>query len=199
MNAVAKPMPVPSEPDRGSRESEHRQLMAKLATSPNREAFEVLFVFYAPRVKALMLKAGANPAEAEDLVQDVMVSVWSKASAYSEDRGSVSAWIFAIARNARIDRLRRRSSQPHEDIDEIELKSEEPSSEGLVIGAQVSEQVSIAIRDLPPEQRTVIELAYLDNLPQSEIGRRLNVPLGTIKSRTRLAFAKLREKLEYAR
>jgi RNA polymerase sigma-70 factor (ECF subfamily) len=146
-----------------------------------------------------MLKAGANPAEAEDLVQDVMVSVWSKASAYSEDRGSVSAWIFAIARNARIDRLRRRSSQPHEDIDEIELKSEEPSSEGLVIGAQVSEQVSIAIRDLPPEQRTVIELAYLDNLPQSEIGRRLNVPLGTIKSRTRLAFAKLREKLEYAR
>jgi RNA polymerase sigma-70 factor (ECF subfamily) len=173
----------------------HKRLMARVAADRDREAFRDLFVHFGPRVKALMMRGGANPEHAEDLMQDVMMTVWRKVELYGPERGSVSAWIFAIARNARIDALRRGSSRPYQDIDDIELASDEADGEDHVYAGQRAERVAVALGELPDEQREIIELAYVHDLPQSAIAERLGIPLGTVKSRMRLAYAKLKTSL----
>ena len=170
--------------------------MVKVARDQDWSAFEVLFIFFGPRVKAMMLKAGADNALAEDLVQETMVKVWRKAGLYADGRGSVSTWIYTVARNARIDRLRRASSQPYDDIDDLELESDSPSGEDQAYFSEQSAGIAEAVQQLPKEQRQVIELAFMHDLPQSEIAERLSLPLGTVKSRMRLAYGKLKDKLE---
>ena len=174
----------------------HRALMARIAATRDRKAFRSLFEFFGPRVKSLMMKAGADHAFADDLVQDVMMTVWRKVELYAPDRGTVSAWIFTIARNARIDRLRKSSSQPYDDIDEVHIESGEKSAEETVISGQHRARVAIAMSKLSDDQKSIIELSYLHDVPQSEIAERLAIPLGTVKSRMRLAYAKLRVELE---
>lgn len=175
---------------------EHRTLVSRIAVSRDKSAFEALFRYFGPRVKALMLKSGADHAQAEDLVQDVMMTLWRKVHLYSPERGSVGTWIFTIARNARIDRLRRSSSRPHEDVDGLELPSSDTDASDEVLANQQAERVAAALAELPVEQRKVIELAYLCDMPQSEVAEKLDVPLGTVKSRMRLAYAKLKTELE---
>lgn len=174
----------------------HGELMDIVAKAKDWAAFEELFEYFGPRVKAMMLKAGADNALAEDLVQETMTKVWRKARLYSVARGSVSTWIFTIARNARIDRLRRASSQPYEEIDGVELTSSDPGPDDELFSRQRVFIVAEAVHDLPDEQREVIELAFMNDLAQSEIAERLNIPLGTVKSRMRLAYGKLKVKLE---
>ena len=170
-------------------------LMARVCEQ-DRSAFHQVFAHFGPRVKSLMLKSGADPALAEDIVQDVFVAVWRKAGQYAPERGAVGTWIFTIARNIRIDRLRRLSSQPYEDIEAIELVDDQPDAEQEMEAVQRAELVAGALVELPADQREVIELAYLHDLPQSEIASRLALPLGTVKSRMRLAYARLKQKLE---
>ncbi len=177
-------------------EDDHRSLMLRVAERRDRDAFKRLFLHFGPRIKAFMLKSGADGAQAEDLVQDVMMTVWRKVEFYSPERGSVSAWIFTIARNARIDRLRSASSRPYEDVESLELASEAPSGEDTALAQQASERVKIALSSLPGDQREIIELGFLHDMSQSGIAERLNIPLGTVKSRMRLAYAKLRGQLE---
>jgi RNA polymerase sigma-70 factor (ECF subfamily) len=174
----------------------HGQWMLLLAQDKDRDAFYGLFSYYAPRITALMMKSGAHRELAEDIAQEVLMSVWRKAPLYRAELGSVSAWIFTIARNARIDRLRRRSSQIHQDVDELELQYDAPDGEENAIASQRAEMVGAALEDLPQEQREIIEMAYIEDLPQSEIAQRLSLPLGTVKSRLRLAYGKLKIKLE---
>ena len=174
----------------------HRDLMAKVAAAGDREAFRALFQYFGPRVKALMLKGGADHALAEDLVQDVMMTVWRKVALYAPERGTVSAWIYTIARNARIDRLRRGSARPYEDVETLELASGDADGEQEVLARQRADRVADALTELPDAQRRIIELAYIHDMPQSEIAAQLSVPLGTVKSRMRLAYAKLKTKLE---
>ncbi|MCC2113750.1 MAG: sigma-70 family RNA polymerase sigma factor [Hyphomicrobiales bacterium] len=162
----------------------------------DRAAFEELFVHFGPRIKSLMLKSGAEHALAEDIVQDVFVAVWRKAHSFAPERGTVSAWIFTIARNTRIDRLRRHSARPYEDIAEMDLQAPGPDAEQELAASQRAGLVAEAMTELPEEQREIIELAYMHDLPQSEIAERLSLPLGTVKSRMRLAYAKLKQKLE---
>lgn len=175
---------------------DHRELVARIAAERDREAFRELFEQFGPRIKALMLKAGADHALAEDLVQDVMMTVWRKVELYRPERGAVSTWIFTIARNARIDRLRLHSSRPYEDIEELDLPSDEPDGEAAVHASQQAEKVGEALTGLPEDQRRIIEMAYLHDMSQSEIAERLSVPLGTVKSRMRLAYRKLQATLE---
>ena len=177
------------------RDSEHKRLIAKVAADRDRGAFEVLFLYFGPRVKALMMRSGADQAMAEDLVQDVMMSVWRKVHLYAPERGSVSTWVFTIARNARIDRLRRSASQPYEDIDELEIPAGDAGADSDVLASQRAERIAEALSELPDEQRRIIELAYVHDKPQSRIAKDLALPLGTVKSRMRLAYGKLREKL----
>ncbi|MDF1775245.1 MAG: sigma-70 family RNA polymerase sigma factor [Rhizobiaceae bacterium] len=171
-------------------------LMSDIAGNRDRDAFKALFMHFGPRIKALMLKSGARPEQAEDIVQIVMMTVWRKVHLYAPERGSVSAWIFTIARNARIDRLRRGSSQAYTDIDDLEIVSEEPDGEDNLFASQRTRKVAKALSELPEDQRHIIELAFMEDISQSEIATRLALPLGTVKSRMRLAYAKLKNKLE---
>ena len=124
------------------------------------------------------------------------ITVWRKASLYVAGRGRVSTWIFTIARNARIDRLRRQPVQPYVDVESVSIACDQPDAEEQVIGSQNDEKVREAMNRLPEEQKTVIELAFLKYMPQSEIAAHLDLPIGTVKSRTRLAYKKLKDELE---
>lgn len=176
--------------------ADHQRLLAKVAAEGDRDAFRVLFAYFGPRVKTLMLKAGADPATADDLVQDVMMTVWRKVDLYAPHKGAVSTWIFTIARNARIDWHRRGASQPYDDLDDLELASDERDGEAETFVNQRCERVAAAMGELPDDQRRIIEYAFVEDLSQSEIAERLALPLGTVKSRMRLAYAKLKGRLE---
>ncbi len=185
--------------DPGSDQRLLQSLIADIALNQDRAAFEALFVRFGPRIKGMMLKSGASEDVAEDLVQDVMMTVWRKAALYAPDRGNVSTWIFTIARNARIDKLRRQPTQPYIDVETVTLESDAPDAEEVVIGSQHDSIVREAVALLPKEQKTVIQMAFTDYKPQSEIARELDLPIGTVKSRMRLAYQKLKEHLEELR
>lgn len=191
--ALSAAIVTPAQQDKGTMDPV--ALMAGVRDR-NRTALEKIFTHFGPRIKALMQRSGADPALAEDIMQDVFVTVWTKADQYDSRRGSVSAWIFTIARNARIDRLRRQSSSPYEDVESLDLPDDSDGAEELIYADQRAELVTKAIDELPCEQRSIIELAFMHDMKQTEIAARLTIPLGTVKSRTRLAFAKLKQRLE---
>jgi RNA polymerase sigma-70 factor (ECF subfamily) len=187
----AIPAAMPGDP-----EAEIRDLMHRVASGRDREAFESLFLYFGPRVKGLMIKGGAEPDLAEEIAQEALITVWRKAPLYSPDKGKVATWVFTIARNLRIDRLRRQTSRPYEVMEDLELPSDEPGGEETLLGRQRDELVAAALNELQADQRRVIELSFVEDMPQSEIAKKLNLPLGTVKSRMRLAYGKLRERLE---
>jgi RNA polymerase sigma-70 factor, ECF subfamily len=180
----------------GDSEAEIRDLMNRVALGRDRDAFESLFLYFGPRVKGLMIKSGATPDLAEDIAQEALITVWRKAPLYSPEKGKVATWVFTIARNLRIDRLRRQSSGPYEDVEDLDLPSQDAGGEEALLGRQRDERVALALGELQPDQRRVIELSFVEDMPQSEIAKKLNLPLGTVKSRMRLAYGKLRERLE---
>jgi len=178
---------------------QHRSLIALVGSQQDRAAFQALFEYFAPRIKAVMLKGGVSTMQAEDLMQDVMMTIWRKSSQFSPDRGTVSAWVFTIARNARIDLMRKASSRPYDDVYELEIASEDKTVDDEVLQSEREECVSSAIAQLPDDQKQVIELAFMSDLSQSEIAKKLSLPLGTVKSRMRLAYGKLKGQLEAVR
>ncbi|WP_419906313.1 sigma-70 family RNA polymerase sigma factor [Hoeflea sp.] len=190
-------MEKPTEdPEQKTDQEHHEELIAAVAHEQDKTAFEALFVRFGPRIKGMMLGSGASEDLAEDLMQEVMLTVWRKAGLYAPDRGTVSTWVFTIARNARIDRLRRQPVQPFVDVETVSIASDAPSAEAVMITGQHGEIVRAALQKLPQEQRDVIELAFNQFMPQSEIAKKLDLPIGTVKSRTRLAYKKLKENLE---
>lgn len=178
------------------RNKTYEQLLARVAEHNDKAAFTALFAHFGPLLKGFMMRKGANADLAEDLAQDTMVLVWRKAALYTPVRGSVSTWIFTIARNLRIDKFRRTGGYHFADIADFELESDEPGNDMQVNAKQEAARVSAAIAGLPDEQRQVIQLAYLDDLTQMEIAEKLGQPLGTVKSRMRLAYQKLQRTLE---
>ena len=179
----------------GSERQETDNLLPQIAQG-NREAFTSLFTLFAPKVKAYLIKLGSDPAVAEDLAQDVMVTVWRKASQFDPARASAQTWIFVIARNRRIDSLRRENSTvtyghtPPESADDAMLADE------IVAGEQGDALMRKAIEWLPAEQQEVIRRSFFDDQPHSAIAEALDLPLGTVKSRLRIAFDKLRSRME---
>jgi RNA polymerase sigma-70 factor, ECF subfamily len=176
--------------------SEERELLARIAASKDRVAFASLFDHYAPRVKSFMMRKGASAEQAEDLVQETMIAVWSKAGMYVPDRGSVTTWIFTIARNLRIDRLRREKSSLYTDIDDYDAESLDTQQDDALSRLQEDGYVAKALAQIPEEQRQLLILSYVEDLPQSEIATRLQIPLGTVKSRMRLAYRRMKKLLE---
>ncbi len=172
------------------------EFLQRIAERGDVEAFRKLFQAYAPRVKAYMMRQGANPDTAEELAQETLLTVWRKAGLYSGEKGSATTWIFTIARNLRIDRLRRELSW----VELPDGHDEEPSPDALP-DELLSEQerkirVQAALATLPPDQFEVVSLSYIEGLSHSEIAERLQLPLGTVKSRMRLAYHKVRESVE---
>jgi len=171
-------------------------LLIRIAKARDRAALAALFKLFAPRLKSMMLKLGADNALADDLVQETLLTVWRKAELYSADRGAPSTWIFTIARNLRIDQLRRQSNKPYEDLDGLELASDAPLGSFVIEQNQVIARVTKALEALPEEQREVVRLSFIHNLPHAEIASKVGIPLGTVKSRLRLAYDRLRPMLE---
>ncbi|MCH8465001.1 MAG: sigma-70 family RNA polymerase sigma factor [Roseinatronobacter sp.] len=168
-------------------------LLRKVADYQDTDAFTALFEHFAPRVKAFLMKSGAEHAMAEECAQDVMVTVWKKAAQFDPSRASVATWIFTIARNRRIDMLRRDRRPEPEDLNWG--PEEEPDQFDVLGLQQESDQLAAAIASLPEKQRVMIERAYFGDLSHSEIAEQTGLPLGTIKSRIRLALERLRHSL----
>jgi RNA polymerase sigma factor (sigma-70 family) len=174
-------------------------LLERIAARGDRAAFATLFDHYAPRVKGYLGRLGLEPGRAEDLTQDVMVAVWRKAASFDRSKASVSTWIFRIARNRRIDLFRRERTAAL-DPDEPQLTPDAlPLPDVDLQAAQQGAMIAAALADLPPEQREMIRAAFYEDLTHSEIAERSGLALGTVKSRLRLAFDKLRSRLEEAR
>lgn len=171
-------------------------LLQRIAVSRDRAAFADVFDAFGPRVKAFMMRKGATPDQAEDLVQEAMIAVWNKAALYVPERGSVATWIFTIARNLRIDRLRREKSNQFTDIDDYDAESPDMPQDVALGRTQEDVQVTKALAQIPAEQRELLLMSYVEDLPQSEIALRLKIPLGTVKSRMRLAYRRMRKLLE---
>ncbi len=173
-----------------------RRLILSVAKNLDREAFASLFDAFAPRLKSFMIRKGASPEVAEDLVQETMISVWRKAGLYDPAKGSALTWVFTIARNLRIDRIRKESTLPLVELGDYDAPSDDAGGDEIVTRRQEAESVNRALAEIPAEQKQVLMLAFVDDISQSEIAARLNLPLGTVKSRMRLAYARLRKTLE---
>ena len=164
--------------------------MRRIAAHRDQAAFIEVFEHFAPRVKAFLMKSGATASIAEDCAQDVMVTLWNKAHLFDPARASVATWIFTIARNRRIDALRKERRPEPEDLPWG--PEAEPDQLDVLSMQQESEQLAKALRSLPDKQRELIEKAYFGDLSHSEIAADTGLPLGTIKSRIRLALDRLR-------
>lgn len=169
--------------------------MEAVAKSQSRQAFDELFAYFAPRLRSYMMRLGSGMSEAEDLAQDVMATIWRKAEAFDRKKASVSTWIFRVARNRRID-VHRRVSKPELDPDEPLLQPAAPDAPDIQLDrAQLDERVREELAKLPPEQLELLRAAFYDGLSHSQIADAMDLPLGTVKSRIRLAFNRLREQL----
>jgi len=167
-------------------------LLAAIAASQDRDAFVALFRMFAPKVKSYLIGLGASPAQADDLIQDVMLTVWNKATQFDPRRSSAATWIFTIARNRRIDVLRRERRYEYDSEDPLLVEDEAPSGFQVAAAHQDEVQVARAMEQLTPDQVAVVRLAFFEDKTHREIATQLNVPIGTVKSRMFLAFEKLR-------
>ena len=168
-------------------------LLVKVRDHQDRAAFAALFRHFAPRVKAFLMKSGAGATLAEECAQDVMATLWQKAHLFDPSRASVATWVYTIARNRRIDALRKsRRAEP----EELDWGPEpEPDQAEVLEAQQETERLGRALSALPGPQRTLIERAFYGELSHSEIAAETGLPLGTIKSRIRLALDKLRQQM----
>ncbi|MGB3407388.1 MAG: sigma-70 family RNA polymerase sigma factor [Jannaschia sp.] len=169
-------------------------LLIAVGSERDRAAFAELFRQYGPRVKGFLMRTGLTPAMAEDCMQDVMVSLWRKAHLYDPTRATVSTWLFTIARNRKIDLIRKtRRPEP----EELPWGPQaEPEQADVIALKQDSQRLAEAVATLPPKQRDLIERAFFGDLTHSEIATQTGLPLGTIKSRIRLAIDRLRYAME---
>jgi RNA polymerase sigma-70 factor (ECF subfamily) len=142
------------------------------------------------------MRVGSAPDQAEDLAQEAMVRVWRKAALYDPSKASAATWIYAIARNLRIDALRRQARPELDPNEPMILPEAEPMADDAVERRDRDKRISEVFASLPPNQQEVVALHFYEDEPHSAIARRLNLPLGTVKSRLRLAFARIRRELE---
>lgn len=178
------PPPLPA------RQDEWSALLRKVRDERDREAFSALFLHFAPRIKGFLMKSGADAALAEECAQDVMATLWRKSHQFDPTRASVSTWLFTIARNRRIDLLRRQSRPEPEELPWGPEPA--PDQADALALQQDSRALAAALKALPEAQRDLIEKAYFGCMTQAEIADLTGLPLGTIKSRIRLALERLR-------
>lgn len=174
----------------------HAELIHRIASNQDEAAFRALFGTFGPRVKAVLMRQGCDPQIAEDIAQEALLAVWRKASLYETGKGSVATWVFTIARNLRIDRIRRETAFQTLDDDRPEEASDAPLPDEEVSSGQIQARVRGVLAGLPSEQVEVVTLAYIEGLSHSEIAEKLGLPMGTVKSRMRLAYQKIRTALE---
>ncbi len=170
-------------------------LLAIVAENRDRAAFQALFEFFAPRIKAFMYRQGTSPDMAEEVLQETMVNVWRKAGQFDPAKASASTWIFTIARNARIDLLRK-ENRPSPDLKDPALVPDpEPHAQDRISQKQEAGRLKEAVAGLPKEQQEVLHLAFFEEKAHPQVAEELGIPLGTVKSRIRLACKRIRAEL----
>jgi len=189
-------MPTDGEPS--TDQNRWGRLIRLIADHQDRAALAALFEYFAPRIKAFMRRSGASEASAEELAQETMLAVWRKAVLFDRGNAGAAAWIFTIARNLRIDahrRERRGGAMEASDV-EIEFQVDDaPHPDARLATAQSEERVRSALSKLPADQIRVVELSFFEEKAHAEIAQMLEIPLGTVKSRLRLAMNQLRNRL----
>ena len=184
----------PEEPATKTLSGEAAGLILAIAARGDRDAFTALFSHFAPRVKSYLLRHGASSAAAEELAQETLLTVWRKAAQFDPARAGASTWIFTIARNLRIDAIRR--DRPPPEAEDPTDAAPQPQADALVAAAERDARVRRALGALSREQAEIVQLSYYSDEPHSVIASRLGLPLGTVKSRLRLAMGRLRSLLE---
>jgi RNA polymerase sigma-70 factor (ECF subfamily) len=175
----------------------HARLIERVAATQDRHAFMMLFAYFGPRVKSFMMRSGANDAFAEELAQETLLTVWRKATLFDAERASAATWIFTIARNLRIDVLRKEKLAVNAQSQLEILGEDEVERPDQALNAmQRAERLKLALNGLSPEQTELLRLSFFEDRPHSEIAQALNIPLGTVKSRMRRTIILLREILE---
>jgi RNA polymerase sigma-70 factor (ECF subfamily) len=170
-------------------------LIEAIALRADKAAFAQLFRLFAPKIKGYLIKLGAG-SQAEELTQEVMLTIWRKAATFDRRQASVSTWLFTIARNRRIDAVRK-ERRPELDPEDPMLVPEAPAAPDEQLLARDREaRVSQAIKTLPPEQAELLYQAFYLAKSHSQIAAEMKLPLGTVKSRLRLAFGRMRKVLE---
>ena len=172
------------------------ELIRRVARQADRAAFAELFRLFAPRLKSYLMRQGCDFASAEELMQETMIMVWRRAASFDPSRAGVATWLFTIARNKRIDALRRERRPEIDLADPALVPDPGPLPDEPVLAHERGRRLAEALGSLPKEQAALIRLAYFDDRAQSDIAAATSLPLGTVKSRLRLALAKLRRALE---
>lgn len=175
-----------------SRTVEMTDLLVLIARHRDKQAFATLFQYYAPRVKSYLLRQGADEGTAEELAQEALLTAWRKADRFDPQKASAGTWIFTVARNLRIDALRK-GRRPEFDLEDPAFIADPaaPPDETIHSG-QMRVRIRDAMAQLPEEQATVIRLSFFEDKPHGEIATQLDLPLGTVKSRLRLAMRRIR-------
>jgi RNA polymerase sigma-70 factor (ECF subfamily) len=159
-------------------------------------AFNNIFRYFAPRLKSFLVKAGSTDSQAEEVIQEVMIAVWTKSSTYDSNKSSVSTWIYTIARNKRIDKIRKEKRHYLSESDEGLEIPVDSTQEKEIFASQVSNSLKKYMSNLPEEQSKLLKLSYFYNKTHADISEELKIPLGTVKSRIRLALTKMRHLVE---
>jgi RNA polymerase sigma factor (sigma-70 family) len=174
--------------------------MRAVAEAADRPAFASLFRHFAPRIKGFLLRGGADDAVAEELAQETMVTLWRRAASFDPARAQLSTWLYTIARNLRIDHYRRavggRTEAPDDWDPELQPEDAHLTPDELLNVAQRERSIQRALSELPPEQAQVLRLSFFEEHPHGRIAQDLGIPLGTVKSRIRLAVTQLRRILD---
>jgi RNA polymerase sigma factor (sigma-70 family) len=177
---------------------EWADLIGRVASHGDREAFKSLFEHFAPRIKGFMLKAGCSADEAEEIAQNTLIAVWRKAGQFDPMTTGAAAWIFTVARNLRIDSVRRaaRIGRFSQDLELADTPDPAEPADIVISRVEDAARVKAAIERLSVEQSRVIRLSFIEERPHPEIAGLLGIPLGTVKSRIRLAINRLRDLLD---
>lgn len=176
------------------------ELIRRVAETRDRAAFAELFSHFAPRVKSYMLKLGARAGEAEDLAQEAMLTVWRKADRFDPERAGAGTWVFTIARNLRIDALRR--ERPVDSIDDsaaAEVAGDDPAADAMLAAAEAERALRDALAGLSAEETKLVHMSFFEDNAHGAISQILGMPLGTVKSKLRRTLARLRSALEATR
>lgn len=170
-------------------------MLAAITERQDRDAFAKLYRHFAPKVKAFACRMGVDQSAADEIAQEVMLSVWRRAHSYQPAKASASTWIYAIARNRVIDGMRQRKRAVVDPNDPAFEPAPEPDPDDRLDAKHREKQLHDAMKDLPSEQAEILRISYFEGKSQSSIAEQLDVPLGTVKSRARLALARLRTSL----
>ena len=179
-----------------SSRAELDDLLVRVGRDKDKSAFTTLFAYFAPRIKSFLLRLGSDMSTAEELAQEAMIMVWRRAETYNPAQAGASTWIFTIARNKRIDRLRRDGRPVPDMLDPAMMPDLPETGMDAVTRGQEEDKLREALKKLPEEQAKMIFAAYYEEKSHREISEESGLPLGTVKSRIRLALSRLRANLD---